>query len=157
MALRFIPESELMGGPTNIAPNSSRPLTSRTRSIASPTLSSQEAAVMDKSKRKATTAKPVGEKARVAKKKKVQLVEEAMISPTLLAWVMSAGVIVVVSVVGFGAGYVIGREVGRGETLGLNTSAIIDGGECGREVVRSSSGTLRRFRWGSGVAKSIVA
>lgn len=155
MSLRFVPESELMGGNVN-APNSSRPLTPSTRARSSPSVSSQEAVMTDKAKRKATTVKPTGEKARVAKKKKVQIVDEAMISPTLLTWVMSAGVMVLVSVVGFGAGYVIGREVGRGEGLGLNGTAL-DGGSCGREAVRGSSGSLRRFRWGSGVAKRIVA
>jgi len=157
MSLRFVPESELVGPPSNAA-NSSRPLTPSTRARSSPSISSQEAATVDKGKRKASGAKPSGEKARMAKKKKVQLVDEAMISPTLLTWVMSAGVVVLVSVVGFGAGYVIGREVGRGEALsGLNGTAVLDGGSCGREVVRGSSGSLRRFRWGSGVAKSIVA
>jgi len=157
MSLRFVPESELIGPPSNAA-NSSRPLTPSTRARSSPSISSQEAAAIDKGKRKASGAKPSGEKARMAKKKKVQLVDEAMISPTLLTWVMSAGVVVLVSVVGFGAGYVIGREVGRGEALsGLNGTTVLDGGSCGREVARGSSGSLRRFRWGSGVAKSIVA
>ena len=154
MNLRFVPESELMG--TMNAPNSSRPLTPSTRARSSPSISSQEA--IEKGKRKAVAPKPTGEKVRVAKKKKVQLVEEAMISPTLLTWVMSAGVVVLVSVVGFGAGYVIGREVGRQEALaGLNGSSVLgDGGSCSREVARSS-GTLRKFRWGSGVvARSIV-
>ena len=152
MNLRFVPESELMG--TN-APNSFRPLSPSTRARSSPSVSSQEA--MEKGKRK-VAPKPTGEKVRVSKKKKVQLVEEAMISPTLLTWVMSAGVVVLVSVVGFGAGYVIGREVGRQEALaGLNSSSVlVDGTSCGREVARSS-GTLRKFRWGSGVAKCIVA
>lgn len=154
MNLRIVPESELMG--TTNAPNSSRPLSPSTRARSSPSISSQEA--IEKGKRKASAAKPTGEKARVAKKKKVALVEEALISPTLLTWVMSAGVVVLVSVVGFGAGYVIGREVGRQEALaGLNSSSMLgDGGSCSREVARGS-GTLRKFRWGSGVAKSIVA
>lgn len=155
MNLRFIPESELMGG-TNAA-NTSRPLSPSMRARSSPSISSQEA--IEKGKRKAAAAKPTGEKARVAKKKKVQLVEEALISPTLLTWVVSAGVVVLVSVVGFGAGYVIGREVGRQEALaGLNGSSMLgDGSSCSREVARGS-GTLRKFRWGSGVvARSIVA
>ncbi|KAK6842097.1 hypothetical protein PG987_002957 [Apiospora arundinis] len=88
--------------------------------------------------------------------------EEALISPTLLTWVVSAGVVVLVSVVGFGAGYVIGREVGRQETLsnlsvGNASSAVAEGGSCGREVIRSSGGTLRRFRWGSVVGKGVTA
>jgi hypothetical protein len=151
MTLGFVPESELGA----VVANSSRPLTPSTRPRSSPSISSEEP--LEKGKRKAMAAKPAGEKTRVAKKKKVQLVEEAMISPTLLTWVMSAGVVVLVSVVGFGAGYVIGREVGRGEALsGLNSTGILDTGSCGREVARSSTGTLRRFRWGSGM-RSIVA
>ncbi|KAK4155506.1 hypothetical protein C8A00DRAFT_41867 [Chaetomidium leptoderma] len=101
------------------------------------------------------------------------------VSPTLLTWVVSAGVVVLVSVVGFGAGYVIGREVGRQESAvaasslgggggfgssggaGVNTSAAAG---CGGELVRAggggggSSGTLRRIRWGGGgVGKSVAA
>ena len=58
------------------------------------------------------------------------------VSPTLLTWIVSAGVVVFVSVVGFGAGYALGFEAGteEGKLLG-----------CGREVpVR-----VRRFRWGT--------
>lgn len=75
-------------------------------------------------------------------------------SPTSLFWAMSAGVVVLV----FGAGFVIGREVGRGEAMaGLNGSTLVDGGSCGREVARSSTGTLRRFKWGIGTGSGIVA
>ncbi|KAL3417493.1 hypothetical protein PVAG01_10503 [Phlyctema vagabunda] len=150
MGLRVVPESELIGA------NSSRPLSPSTRARSSPSVSSQEA--VEKGKRKAAAAKPAGQP-RATKKKKVALAEEAMLSPTMLAWVMSAGVVVLVSVVGFGAGYVIGREVGQREALaGLNGSTLVDGGSCGSEVARSTgTGTLRRFKWGTGVAKSIVA
>ncbi|AEO54111.1 hypothetical protein MYCTH_2296271 [Thermothelomyces thermophilus ATCC 42464] len=97
------------------------------------------------------------------------------ISPTLLTWVVSAGVVVLVSVVGFGAGYVIGREVGRQEgaaaslgggfggsaaASGANASSAAAAG-CGGELVRAGSGsagsgTLRRLRWGA-VGKSVAA
>jgi hypothetical protein len=101
------------------------------------------------------------EKTRATKKKRTQVEEEALISPTFLTWVMSAGVLVLVSVVGFGAGYVIGREVGRQEVLtGLNSSTLVDGGSCGREVAGAGtgSGTLRKFKWGIGsAARGIVA
>jgi hypothetical protein len=86
--------------------------------------------------------------------------EATLISPTLLTWVVSAGVVVLVSVVGFGAGYVIGREVGRQEahdTLSASLSVANETSHTGREVMRSSGG-LRRLRWGAGaVSKSIVA
>jgi hypothetical protein len=139
-------------------------MTPSTRARSSPSISSQEAIAQDKNKRKASASKPNGEKGQM-KKKKVRLADgrlgdnsETTISPTLLTWVVSAGVLMLVSVVGFGAGYVIGWEVGRQEGVtGLNSSAVLgDGTSCGREVARGS-GTLRRFRWGTGVARSIVA
>ncbi|KAK4110486.1 hypothetical protein N656DRAFT_207873 [Canariomyces notabilis] len=93
-------------------------------------------------------------------------------SPTLLTWVVSAGVVVLVSVVGFGAGYVIGREVGRQEAAssaswgaGLG-GASSNGSSCGRELVRSTASgagggggggaALRRIRWGD-VGRSVAA
>ncbi len=156
MGLRFVPESELMA-PTIPAENTNRPMSPSTRARSSPSISSHEA--VEKGKCKAASTKPPGEKTRALKKKRMQAVEdEALISPTLLTWVVSAGVVVLVSVVGFGAGYVIGREVGRQEVLGgLNGTVIGDGGSCGREVARST-GNLRRFKWGiTGAAKGIVA
>ena len=157
MGLRLIPESELTD-PILPLPNTSRPLSSSTRARSSPSISSQEAA--EKGKRKAINTKSPPEKPRATKKKRTQVEEEALISPTLLTWVMSAGVVVLVSVVGFGAGYVIGREVGRQEILGgLNGSMVPDGGNCGREVAKAGSGgTLRKFKWGIGSAtRGIVA
>ncbi|KUJ11395.1 uncharacterized protein LY89DRAFT_595071 [Mollisia scopiformis] len=151
MGLRFVPESELMA--PNPA-NTSRPLTASTRARSSPSISSQEAA--EKGKRKANNARPTTEKVRASKKKKVQVesVEDSLLSPTSLFWAMSAGVAVLV----FGAGFVIGREVGRQEAMaGLNGSTLVDTGSCGREVARSSTGTLRRFKWGIGTGSGIVA
>jgi hypothetical protein len=159
MGLRIVPESELAGPVLPTAANISRPLSPSTRARSSPSISSQEAA--EKGKRKATGTKQTLEKTRATKKKRTQVEEEALISPTFLTWVMSAGVLVLVSVVGFGAGYVIGREVGRQEVLtGLNSSTFVDGGSCGREVARAGtgSGTLRKFKWGIGsAARGIVA
>ncbi|XMA17547.1 hypothetical protein WAI453_010338 [Rhynchosporium graminicola] len=160
IGLRFVPESELMAPPSqNAAANTSRPLSPSTRARSSPSVSSQEA--IEKGKRKAVATKPAGEKSRALKKKRMQQGSEeeslGLISPTLLTWVMSAGVVVLVSVVGFGAGYVIGREVGRGEVMmGLNGSSLAGGGDCGKEVARSS-GSLRRFRWGVGGGRGVVA
>ncbi|KAH6670408.1 hypothetical protein B0J14DRAFT_96383 [Halenospora varia] len=163
IGLRFVPESELLAPAPQ--PNTSRPLSPSTRARSSPSISSQEA--IEKGKRKAsTTATKSVEKTRAEKKRRkgTQVVaegtEEALISPTLLTWVMSAGVLVLVSVVGFGAGYVIGREVGRQEVLGgLQGGGFSDGGSCGKEVMRGSgSGGLRRFKWGiGGGGRSVVA
>lgn len=156
MGLRIVPESELLGTapPLSQTANFSRPLSpSRSKSRSSQDSHSQDEHV----KRRASQTK---ENNRALKKKKGELAqgEEAFISPTLLTWVVSAGVVVLVSVVGFGAGYVIGREVGRQEAsvLGGWNGSMSDG-SCGREVVRSGGGGLRRFKWGGSVARSIVA
>lgn len=157
MGLRFVPESELMG-PEPVVANPSRPLSPSTRARSSPSISSQE--VVEKGKRKASLVKPTGDKARALKKKRIQAVEEeGLISPTLLTWVVSAGVVVLVSVVGFGAGYVIGREVGRQEAMtSLNGTTLVDSTSCGREAVRGGTGSLRRFKWGiGGAARAVVA
>jgi len=138
--LRLVPESELMGTP----PMTSHPLSPSTRPRSSPSITDQEAAG-EKGKRKAVTSKPSAQP-RATKKKKIATVEEAMISPTLLTWVVSAGVVVLVSVVGFGAGYAIGKEVGRQETL----SGLSDNTSCGKEALKQVS-EIRRFRWGNGM------
>ncbi|KAB5579946.1 hypothetical protein GE09DRAFT_1212408 [Coniochaeta sp. 2T2.1] len=183
--LRFAPESELMGAsppasttqpPNPIPPHVRQPArtTSNSSAPSAPSSTSSRSPPGDKAKRAATT--PARAKSpRATKKKRTASptgvsspdAQTTSISPTVLTWVVSAGVLVLVSVVGFGAGYVIGREVGRQEGaaglggLGFGGAA---GGEvtgnassCGREVIRSSSsgGTLRRFKWG--VGRSVVA
>lgn len=125
------------------SPITSRPLSPSTRPRSSPSISDKDVSG-EKGKRKAATSKPSAQP-RATKKKRMASMEEAMISPTLLTWVVSAGVVVLVSVVGFGAGYAIGKEVGRQETLG----GLSDNTSCGKEAVRQVSG-IRRFRWGNG-------
>lgn len=158
VALRFAPESELMAPSPPSAP--SRGSTQSAQARASP--ASPPAPVSSEKIKRAATPTSASKPSRATKKKRTAINDDTLISPTLLTWVVSAGVVVLVSVVGFGAGYVIGREVGRQETLNSlgsagNMSAISEGGNCGREVLRSSGGTLRRFRWGSGMGRSVVA
>ncbi|KAI1142663.1 hypothetical protein F5Y05DRAFT_126393 [Hypoxylon sp. FL0543] len=157
--LRFVPESELMA--PSPPPTQARGTTQPPRE--SPPATTTRGSAVEKVKRAATPTS--GAKSpRATKKKRTNVAsgEDTLLSPTLLTWVVSAGVVVLVSVVGFGAGYVIGREVGRQETLGSlgavgNASAVADGGSCGRDVIRSSGGTLRRFRWGTAVGRSVTA
>jgi hypothetical protein len=144
--IRLVPESELTGA----SPIASRPLSPSTKARSSPSVS-DKGADADKGKRKAATTKPAVS-SRAVKKKKVAVAEEAMISPTLLTWVVSAGVVVLVSVVGFGAGYAIGKEVGRQEAL--NGLSVSENTSCGKEAARQLS-EIRRFRWSNG--RGIVA
>ncbi|KAI9744589.1 MAG: hypothetical protein M1818_002118 [Claussenomyces sp. TS43310] len=140
---RLVPESDIMGA----SPTASHPQSPSRRARPSPSVSSRDG---DKGKRKATSVNKAIAQSRATKKKKTGLGEENMISPTLLTWVVSAGVVVLVSVVGFSAGYVIGKEVGRQEAL----SGLSEGASCGKQMARGP-GELRRLRWGN--ARSIVA
>ncbi|KIE03090.1 hypothetical protein MAJ_00604, partial [Metarhizium majus ARSEF 297] len=155
MELRLVPESELTQEPSQPRPVTAVSPRRRRSPARSPTGTTGQA---DKSKRSGSA----GRSPRASKKKKVVVGsdEATLISPTLLTWVVSAGVVVLVSVVGFGAGYVIGREVGRQEAqdaLSASMSVANETSHTGREVMRSSGG-LRRLRWGAGaVSKSIVA
>ncbi|KAI1130225.1 hypothetical protein F5Y10DRAFT_125413 [Nemania abortiva] len=158
VALRFAPESELMAPSPPPAPSRGSTQSAQTR----PSPASPAAPVASEKVKRAATPTSTSKPPRATKKKRTASSDDTLISPTLLTWVVSAGVVVLVSVVGFGAGYVIGREVGRQETLSSlggagNMSAATEGGNCGREVLRSSGGTLRRFRWGSGIGRSVVA
>lgn len=76
------------------------------------------------------------------------------VSPTVMTWVISAGVVVLFSAISFSAGYMLGREVGRTE-MGLMGEGGVPGARssatCGQEAVRSG---LKKFRWGTAAAGS---
>jgi len=153
--LRLIPESELLSGPHDSIPGSQE---LQTAPRATPQQAPAPRISGEKTKRSTT---PPGRSPRVMKKKKMATTtEDAYISPTMMTWMVGASVVVLVSVVGFGAGYIIGREVGRQETLSSlsagNASAMAEGGSCGREALRSSGGSLKRLRWGASVGKSVA-
>ncbi|KAJ4164286.1 hypothetical protein LMH87_005963 [Akanthomyces muscarius] len=152
MELRFIPESELAGEDKQ-AEEADGPAAAAAARRRRPS----SGAVSPKSKRSESAGRGGP---RAAKKKRTSAVsaEDALLSPTVLSWVVSAGVVVLVSVVGFGAGYVIGREVGREEArevLAASVSGVNDTASAGSDVIRSSVG-LRKLRW-SAVGRSIVA
>lgn len=147
--LRLVPEAELMDEQPPCG--QADPVDPRKRST--PTRFPTRANEASKKSRRSASA---GQTPRATRKKTSPAVEETLISPTLLTWVVSAGVVVLVSVVGFGAGYVIGREVGRQEALSTSVGGFNETASCGREAIRTSSGTLRRFKW-STVGRSIVA
>ncbi|KAM0564181.1 hypothetical protein ACHAPJ_000390 [Fusarium lateritium] len=149
MELRLVPESELSTEPPRRAQRPAAPSPPRKRG--SHTRSPSRTSERGKHSSGSATAP------RATKKKKVAQGEEpTTISPTLLTWVVSAGVVVLVSVVGFGAGYVIGREVGKQEALAASVGGVNETTSCGQEVIRSSGSGLRKLRWGA-VGKSIVA
>lgn len=128
VTVRMVSESALMGEETS----SRRPAARRNSTTSS------SKSFSDKGKRKASTSKD----RREPRKKRRGIGED--VSPTLMTWFVSAGWVVLFSVIGFSAGYAIGREVGRMEAGALSAG---DGGVIagGKEVGRG----LRRLRWGS--------
>ncbi|KAI9894156.1 MAG: hypothetical protein M1814_004010 [Vezdaea aestivalis] len=129
--LRIVPESALLGSEPGLS--SSSP-------------SSRGAS--DQGKRKAPAAKNGAKDSRAVKKARRAVSDENLVSPTLLTWVVSAGVVVLVSAIGFSAGYAMGLETGRAEV------GVVGEGSCGREAVK---GGLRRLRWGTSGAASVRA
>lgn len=71
-----------------------------------------------------------------------------LIHPTLLTWVVSAGVVVLFSAIGFSAGYVIGREVGRVDVLD-----VARGGGMGGKQMGVGRGLRRLGRAGGAVVR----
>lgn len=172
MELRLVPESELGNGsspPVGPAASKSSPqarqsstrTTSNSSAPSAPvSLSSKE----DKGKRTAANGQSKSQRAAKKKRTSVSAVDDSAvtwISPATLTWVLGTGVVLLVSVVGFGAGFVVGREVGRQDILastGGGSSGGMNSTSCGSEVIRSSAGTgtLRRWRWGA-VGRSVIA
>lgn len=141
-SLRLVPESVALGDVTEETASSPRTASS------SPS---------EKAKRKVSpSAVPTrsSSKDRRAVKKARQsgpLIEE--ISPTLFTWVVSAGVVVLVSALSFSAGYVVGKEAGHAEALGQIGAAGTDAGRCGKEAAAGLKGTglgLRKQIWTGG-------
>lgn len=93
-------------------------------------------------------------KERQAKKIKAQKMNVAaysyddyLVSPTVASWLISAGIVLVFSAIGFSAGYAWGREAGRIEgEMGLTS-----GGNCSKEALKSSSSGLRHWRGATAV------
>ena len=141
-SLRMVPESVALGNISEEAASSP---------------CSTSSSPSEKSKRKASPpiagARSSSKDRRTVKKarKTTPMIEE--ISPTLLTWVVSAGVVVLVSAIGFSAGYVVGKETGHAEAIGQIGTAGSEAGRCGKEAAAGMKGTglgLRKLRWGSG-------
>ncbi|KAL8696519.1 MAG: hypothetical protein Q9224_002749 [Gallowayella concinna] len=126
--LRMVPESIALGE------EAARPRPVDRR----PSATSNTSAHQDKAKRKASTSRDRREK----KKTRRGSIEDMGVSPTLLTWVVSAGVVVLVSAISFSAGYTVGKEVGRVEA-GLSSGG--NGALCGKEVGKG----LRKLRLGT--------
>lgn len=143
--LRLIPESQLPGR-SGASPHSYETHFRPTIRTLSTGTSSYES---DAHKRKPLT---LGKDRRQNKRRRRSSLAsssaEEMISPTIFAWVVSAGVVVIIGALGFSAGYAIGKEAGATEAAAWSGAAS-DAKSCAREAARSSMG-LQRLRIVSG-------
>lgn len=126
-SLRVVPESAMMREHA-----AGRRAPARRNSAASSRMQSPG----EKGKRKASTSKD----RRETRKKRRGDGEEELVAPTLMTWVVSAGVVVLFGAISFSAGYAIGREVGRMEA-GVGPGSGFGGKDVGKG--------LKRLRWGS--------
>lgn len=138
MSLRLVPESAL---PVNSPPQFQEPIFQPTlRRPSTSTSASSER--LKENKRKAVSGRSSSRERRALKKaRRSSSSEDLHITPTLLTWVVSAGVVVFLSALSFSAGYSIGKEAGRLEAGSFATDDHIR--SCAREAGRSSLGLKR--------------
>ncbi|KAL4897585.1 hypothetical protein BDV59DRAFT_168025 [Aspergillus ambiguus] len=156
-AFRLVPESVAMGddasedGVRSAAETSASNRSRRAKPQATATYTPPPAS---KVKRRSSSSKDRSSTHSAKKSRRASTTDS---SPTIMTWVISAGVVVLFSAISFSAGYVLGREVGRmeanaGVVVGdANFSSGRASAKCGQEAVK---GGLKRFRWGSGTSGS---
>lgn len=129
MTLRLVPESALPVAVPILQEPQFRPTLRRASTTTVSTSSDR------KEKRR---SRPSSKERRAVKK--IRHSEELYLTPTLLTWVVSAGVVVVLSALSFSAGYNIGREAGKLEAGFVSDDMVRN---CAREASRSSLGLKR--------------
>ena len=135
--LRIVHESTVTSSHSPLAP-SLPPRPSVRHRTSTDSLSS----IKEKGKRKASRSKDRNRTETSDKKRRASSPNrDTQVSPTLMTWVVSAGVVVLFSAISFSAGYTIGKEVGRVEAGALGNK---EGIVCGKEVGRG----FRKLRWG---------
>lgn len=165
---RLVPESVAMGDDEPGPAPSTRPSTHHASEVHSPRIPRPRSSPLrtpSKTRRKASPSKDRAGQPSAKRSRRTTSSDpnssSSLVGPTLMTWVISAGVVVLFSAISFSAGYVLGREVGRiegGQFYGPGGG--MGGGErtgtnCGKEAVR---GGLRRLKWiGGGSGSGISA
>lgn len=157
-SFRFVPESVAMGEESD-GEDPSCAGANASASAQQPSSHTVTAAPVSKTKRRSSSSRDrCCQRPSVSKKsRRASLAESsAPASPTIMTWVISAGVVVLFSAISFSAGYMLGREVGKTEAGAGFGSVFGDGASsgrtgCGRETVK---GSLKRLRWGTAAASS---
>ena len=138
MSLRLVPESAL---PENSPPQFQEPTFKPTIRRDSTSTSTSSEHKKDHKRKAGTTRSSSRERRALKKARRTTSNEDLYVSPTLLTWVVSAGVVVVLSALSFSAGYSMGKEAGRMEAGAIMSDEQIR--SCAREAGRSSLGLKR--------------
>lgn len=147
MTFRLVPESALQpqqtSTPRHVQEPTFKPTLRRTSTSATSTsATSAEQQLKDAAcKRKAGTRSSSRERRALKKARRSASSEDLHVTPTLLTWVVSAGIVVCLSALSFSAGYSMGKQAGRLE--GLETIGDEQLRSCAREAGRSSLGLKR--------------
>ena len=138
MSLRLVSESAL---PENSPPQFQEPTFKPTIRRESTSTSTSSENKKDHKRKAATTRSSSRERRALKKARRTTSNEDLHVSPTLLTWVVSAGVVVVLSALSFSAGYSVGKEAGKIEAGAIMSDEQIR--SCAREAGRSSLGLKR--------------
>lgn len=135
---RIIPQSALENTPSpQVQEPTFKPTIRRTSTQSTATTSDQK-----EGKRKAVVGRNSSRERRSLKKaRRSESREDLHVTPTLLTWVVSAGVVVFLSALSFSAGYSVGKEAGRIEASSFAADEQLR--SCAREAGRSSLGLKR--------------
>ena len=151
MSFRLIPESAApVNQPTSSPQQFQEPTfhpTLRRTSTSTSSSSSPHQQQASKEKRKANVrTRSTSRERRLKKARRGSAPDDLAVTPTLLTWVVSAGVVLFFSAVSFSAGYSLGKEAGRFEAGGVGGFASDDPAGfrgCAKEAGRSSLGLKR--------------
>ncbi|KAI7181065.1 hypothetical protein KC317_g12973, partial [Hortaea werneckii] len=151
MSFRLIPESaapvhQPTSSPQQFQEPTFHPTLRRTSTSTSSSSSPHHQPQAPKEKRKANVrTRSTSRERRLKKARRGSAHDELAVTPTLLTWVVSAGVVLFFSAVSFSAGYSLGKEAGRFEAGGVGGFASDDPGlrSCAKEAGRSSLGLKR--------------
>lgn len=139
MTFRLVPESALQHSSPTQEPTF-KPTIRRTSTNSTSTTSERQ----NEHKRKALAAPARSssrERRAMKKARRSTSTEDLHVTPTLLTWVVSAGVVMFLSALSFGAGYSIGKEAGRLEAGSFAADEQLR--TCAQEAGRSSLGLKR--------------
>lgn len=135
---RLVPESALQNTPS---PQREEP-TFKPTIRRSSTQSTETTSDHKEGKRKTLPGRSSSRERRSLKKaKRSESREDLHVTPTILTWVVSAGVVVFLSALSFSAGYSVGKEAGRLEASTFAGDEQLR--SCAREAGRSSLGLKR--------------